>query len=445
MAVFFDVTTMLAWQRPVTGILRVEMECARNFLTDSHLNVRFCRYAADLQGFVEVDREALSASIARLSGQARRPASSTMLHRRMASTLRGIIRRLPDACQTGLLEAGKQVLTLSMRSIRALRSTLPDFLGGVPAQASNPLFGKGDVYISLGFDWDDKDFELLSKLRQSLGFRVLLCCHDIIPVVRPDLTLPRITRKFEIYLKQLVSVADHIVCFSENTQRDLLEYMATTGSRPPGMSGTRYGSNLQRATDSVISRELSDLSSRPFILYVSTIEKRKNHQVLYEAYVQLIESGRPLPLLFFVGMQGWGVDELMARIGQDRAAKPYIHILNNVSDHELHHLYDQALFTVYPSHYEGCGLPVAEALTHGKFCLASRAASIPEVGGELLEYLDPADVKGWAARIAYYYDNPNVVHMRESQIRSAYQCPLWGNTARHILEIAQSMESSGAH
>ena len=115
-------------------------------------------------------------------------------------------------------------------------------------------------------------------------------------------------------------------------------------------------------------------------------------------------------------MPGWGVDGLLSDLRLDFRIKPYVKILNHVSDGDLALLYQYAEFTVFPSLYEGWGLPIAESLAFGKFCLASNAASIPEVGGALVEYLDPWDLPAWAERLKWYFDSPRRGCRKESTL-----------------------------
>jgi glycosyltransferase involved in cell wall biosynthesis len=112
-------------------------------------------------------------------------------------------------------------------------------------------------------------------------------------------------------------------------------------------------------------------------------------------------------------------------------------ILSNVSDADLALLYRRSMFTVFPSLYEGWGLAVAESLAAGKFCLASNAASIPEVGGDLIEYLDPWDVPLWASRLQYYAENDGALKAAEARIVREYRRPTWESAARTVFERAR--------
>lgn len=99
--------------------------------------------------------------------------------------------------------------------------------------------------------------------------------------------------------------------------------------------------------------------------------------------------------MVFVGMEGWGVGELLKDIELDPLTRGLIVRLNRVSDAELRVLYEAARFCVFPSMYEGWGLPVGEALSMGKVVICSNRGSLPEVG-EVVRYVDPRNPQAWA-------------------------------------------------
>jgi len=434
MTVWLDVTTSLTWQGPPTGVVRVEMECARFFLARAKKEegIRFCRYLHDRQGYAEVDPVLLASVLEAFS----RGTEGTAVRRAggMKVRLGRYLAQWPEVWRARVSALGRLAGAIARNLRGALQALAP---GELPV-----IFGQGDVYVSLGCDWDDKDLRVLERFKAQHGLRVMLCCHDIIPVVRPDLTLPRITQMFTAYLDLLIRVADHVLCVSAHTQRDFLGYLETRQQGPRATSVIRHGSQPSAASLGEIAPEVSRILEQPFILFVSTLEPRKNHRVLYQAYLRLIETGQqPLPLLVWVGKPGWGVDELLTQLSRDTRIQPYVRLLHRVTDTDLNRLYEQALFTVYPSRYEGWGLPVAESLAHGKFCLVSNAASLPEVGGDLVEYLDPVDAAAWAERLAWYFSHPEHLAARVDRIRRAYRPTPWAETARQVLQTARNLEA----
>ncbi|HEN3572652.1 TPA: glycosyltransferase, partial [Yersinia enterocolitica] len=172
----------------------------------------------------------------------------------------------------------------------------------------------------------------------------------------------------------------------------------------------------------------------------STIERRKNHETLYKAYINLIEEKcENLPILVFVGMPGWGVHDFLQDIALDPRIKDKIKIFNNIEDSMLSLLYRNSLFSVYPSLYEGWGLPVSESLAYGKFCLASNAASIPEAGGDFIEYISPWDVVGWTEALKKYIYNKELLLDKEYSIKNYYKVNSWSISAETIFEQVKAI------
>jgi hypothetical protein len=125
-----------------------------------------------------------------------------------------------------------------------------------------------------------------------------------------------------------------------------------------------------------------------FVLFVSTIESRKNHIGAFNAWQSLIlkHGAHAVPKLVCVGNAGWLNDAVHAKLAASAELRRQVVMLSHISDEDLASLYRNCLFTLYPSHYEGWGLPVTESLSHGKASLISDASSLPEAGGDFADY-----------------------------------------------------------
>ena len=126
-----------------------------------------------------------------------------------------------------------------------------------------------------------------------------------------------------------------------------------------------------------------------YILTLSTLEPRKNIRLLLEAYAELIMQGSMIVPLVAVGRRGWKIDSLLEDIPED--VKKNIHFTGFVQDEHLPYIYAGADFFVFPSKYEGFGLPPLEAMAYGVPVLSSDAASMPEVLGEAAVYFKSGD------------------------------------------------------
>ena len=319
-------------------------------------------------------------------------------------------------------------------AFRKLVQPIPQHFHGY-SQAGDAIFRSGDVLISVGLDWDYPYYQKFYELRKK-GVHIVTFCHDLIPVIYPQYTHRYVADKFASYLMEIADASSLILCNSKQTEHDLRTFLDGAGARIPQTMVVSFGDNIPEGSEAV-SDQVEKLLQERYILYVSSIERRKNHEVLYRAYHRLChdtEKHDQLPKLVFVGMPGWGVDELMNDINLDPLTHDLLVILNHVNDAELNRLYEQALFCVYPSLYEGWGLPIGEALSLGKVVLASDRGSIPEVGGDLALYLDPWNPAAWAEEIWRLSNDPAAIKKLEDQIHTSYQPRKWTQTAKSIQE-----------
>jgi glycosyltransferase involved in cell wall biosynthesis len=131
---------------------------------------------------------------------------------------------------------------------------------------------------------------------------------------------------------------------------------------------------------------------QPYILFVGTVEPRKNLIRLLTAYSQLSDSVKEQAMLVIAGGKGWGdlnINNTIADLGLEK----YVRVLGYVDDSTLTTLYANALFLAMPSLYEGFGLPLVEAMVHGTPVLTSNNSSMPEVAGNAGLLVDPLDIQ----------------------------------------------------
>lgn len=457
--IWYDVTSILKWNRPAVGVIRVQAECAK-YALGLGSKIAFCRYEREI-GYIPVDLEDVRKTIERLDdielGSSKpldisKPGRAPLI-RRIATITRRVLSFMPKSLSNRVLHYlyhRREAAEASINGLREFRRALhawrdPVRLGAIAApeirrSLETSPFSKGDVHISLGLDWDQKNNRFIAEEKKLKQFKTIFCCYDVIPVKFPHLCVGDVAANFAHYFVDLAWCADEFVCISECSKRDLLALLGELGAPCPETTVIKLGSHISQSNGVEVSKEIKQAVGERFILFVSTIERRKNHETLYRAYTRLLDRGvTNLPKLVFVGMPGWGVNDFLADLRFDGRVKGLVQVLTNVSDADLNWLYKNTLFTVFPSLYEGWGLAVAESLSVGKFCLASNAASIPEVGGDLIEYLDPWDVPKWAERLKWYFDNPKALADAENRIRKTYDAPTWEETAVTIFDRAEEL------
>ncbi len=455
--IWFDFTTSFNWTRPAVGIVRMEQECCRALLNMVPSRIRACIFDQRTLAYYELPLDEVRRILNRVwaetpaAAPSQAPAATSPgaigFVRRVEQVVRRVARKslsvLPIRSQLAVksrLLKLRRILAYAYREWTAPDNSIPPIASSAPAACAPSSYPKADIrqsdtYLTMGLDWDHNKIEFLYRLKKEIGFRINCVAYDIIPVLFPHFYSEGADQFFAHYFSNMAWIADHIFCISECTRKDLRKLLVELGTPVPEMSVVRLGDVLPHIVDQHHSEAVKQVAQERFILMVSTIEIRKNHQVLYNAYVRLLEQGfTDLPKLVFVGMPGWRVDDFIFTIKQDKRVRDRIVVLNRVTDADLALLYESCAFTVYPSLYEGWGLPVAESLAHGKFCLTSNAGSIPEIAGDILDYLEPWDVLGWAEKIKTYCSDPQALQGKLQAIDNRYKTTSWNETAGSILK-----------
>ncbi len=232
-------------------------------------------------------------------------------------------------------------------------------------------------------------------------------------------------------------LADFVMTNSEYVANDVRKFMSSRLNFSVPVKSAPLATALvgeQKQVSQPTRRDVRAAASSPFVLSVSTIEVRKNHLYMIKIWEELIAKGaKNIPNLVFVGKLGWDIEPLMKYIDQSGHLDGRLHILSNVSDHELTYLYDKCLFTMFPSFVEGFGLPVGESLAHGKPCIASNRSSMPEVGGRFVKYVSPEDVEGGVRLVEELLADPAALSAWEKEIREEYKPRTWTEFAAGFL------------
>ena len=298
-------------------------------------------------------------------------------------------------------------------------------------------FAPDDWMISLGGGWNsDTDLRAYRHLKSDHGSRIAFVLYDLIPILFPHFFRPHIPPMFTPWFTGMIPLADLAPAISERTKSDFVRYCGQQCLPVPPISMLRLGEDFRPlfAGGADWPTGLSEEAS--FVLSVGTLEVRKNHLLLYQVWRNLLQSygHAAIPTLVLAGEPGWLTDDLLAHLRADPVVAGKIVHLDRVTDIQLARLYDACLFTMYPSHYEGWGLPVCESLNRGKVCIASDAGSIPEIAPELADTHDPLDFMECRRLVETYLFDPAHRRRREARIRAEHRPTLWSDTANQLLD-----------
>jgi glycosyltransferase involved in cell wall biosynthesis len=317
-----------------------------------------------------------------------------------------------------------------------------------PIAAAPPgPFASGDVLFSLGASWIHTAHAPAVARARARGVRVVRLIYDLIPTLKPQ-WVDDVDRGIMIsgpitqWARRLITESDVVLTISEFSKQEIARYCAESGLDSAPVAVIRLGDMLeaQREPHPPLPQFVP---RRPFFLCVSSLDVRKNHRLLYEAWGVLAARGaESCPDLVCVGSGSTYIQDLVREIRNDRDVNRRIHLLKGVEDLELDWYYRNCTATIYPSKYEGWGLPVAESLCHGRLCLASNATSIPEISPDLPEFFDPHDVHGLVALVRRSLDDPDWVRHREAEIRRGFVPTPWTVTAGQVLAAVASPSSA---
>jgi glycosyltransferase involved in cell wall biosynthesis len=277
------------------------------------------------------------------------------------------------------------------------------------------------------------------------GLNQVVTVLDLIPLKFPELYRARKSNlrfSFARYLEfEAVRRAKGIIVISEATKRDVVNLL---GVDPNKIVVTHLAADSRFTTIDPSSEELTQISlkyqlpqDRPMLLYVGGIDPRKNVEFLIDIYAEVMKSGnlKTPPYLVLAGNIE-GDDQypsLCAKI-ESLGLGAEVMQLGFVPDKDLPRLYQKADLSIFPSLYEGFGLPVLESMACSTPVIAGRNSSIPEVVGGAFDLFEDACTQQWVQAIVTYLEDSSL--LKEVSTRSVEQAKNfnWESTARRTLE-----------
>jgi glycosyltransferase involved in cell wall biosynthesis len=302
-------------------------------------------------------------------------------------------------------------------------------------RAKEELFSRGDILVEMGTGWTNSRYGAsIAAIKAQRGLRYITLIHDIIALTHPQYYYDRSNEKFRRWLENVFDNADLIFTSSVYCSNRLIEFGDREGLRVPPIKTIPFGSAFTLAHSSAVS-DAMDWPGQ-FVLMVSTVEIRKNHLLMLHVWRRLIQShgADSVPTLIFVGQIGWRVENLIAELKATRFLNGKIVMARDLSDFALDDAYGRALFTVFPSFCEGWGMPVSESLSHGTFCICSNAASLPEVGGDFVDYFDPTDENQAFAAVERAIFDPEYLAGRKADLRTRYPPKSWDACVHRMID-----------
>ena len=275
------------------------------------------------------------------------------------------------------------------------------------------------------------------------GKRVTTVC-DMVYEAYPK-TMNRQTRAMlKLSMRRSVKRAHHIVTISEFSKNQIIHYLNVPDQRitviPCGVDHGAFNPDISVLRRQKV-RQRFGLYDRYF-LYLGTLEPRKNLVRLIEAYAQMVRMRSDVPVLCIAGRKGWQYNDIFQAV-QDNELEGRVVFTGYVDNRDAPALMAEALAFVFPSLYEGFGLPPLEAMACGTPVIVSNAASLPEVVGEAGVLVDPLDADQIARAMENMMDDTLLRDMYSKKGLARAAMFTWDNTANALMAVYQRLMQEG--
>ncbi|TGK00617.1 glycosyltransferase family 1 protein [Leptospira semungkisensis] len=271
---------------------------------------------------------------------------------------------------------------------------------------------KGGIYFALYLPFQIRKFEIDLFWGTQQVFPLflpnkipgVLTYHDFVAYRFPETMRPIARLQQLFYLRRSIQRANFVLANSEFTARELQKYYSYPKEKIeivyPGYSTKEIVKRRSAPT------ERTKKLPKNFFLTVSTLEPRKNYQILWKAYQALKKENPKFPGVWVhAGKAGWESPEFLQEF-QEAAQAQRLHWIDSATEEELQYLYSNANLFLFPSIYEGFGIPLLEALAYSLPCMVSDLEVFREIGGDSCLYLSPDSETEWKNSILEYYKKP---------------------------------------
>ena len=335
------------------------------------------------------------------------------------------------ASPTDQLEIVSPFPFLPFDSGQDVPNTLPPNL--LPTQVKPNLLERNWWTVGLPRYIRRRSFDLFHGTNFHIPFwqvcPTVLTIHDLSAFLYPETHEARSVRRARRRLPPMARTATQIVTHSESVRHEVAEHLRVSREKIVAIpAAARSIFRPLPPSQTAEIRKRLDVEDE-FLLYVGTIEPRKNLVVLLNAYREIIDTAGLHPQLVIAGRKGWLTDELFGRL-RDLGIEDRVHFTGYLPDNDLCALYSSCRIFIYPSMYEGFGLPPLEAMACGAAVIASSTPSIAEVVADAACLVMPDEVNALAhAIITLLRDENERRRLSIAGVKRALQFS-WNNTAK---------------
>jgi len=295
------------------------------------------------------------------------------------------------------------------------------------AAAYLPLIRLADCDLMFGANY------FLPRLMSAVAVRRVITIHDLTYKRFPDLVQKETLANLQHQMTKEIFAADAIICVSEATRRDVLKFYEVDAGK---VVAIHSGVNRPHRTSGDVWTP-----DPPYILFVGTIEPRKDLDTLISAFESLKERKAFNGALVIVGNIGWKSDATMQRIRGSRWKESILH-LSYLDAASLSGVYEKAAVLAFPSLHEGFGFPLLEAMAHRVPVITARNSSLAEVGGDAALYFTTGDAIGLADLLERVVNDKTLSGEMVEKGRARLDSFQWSRAADETLDLFRRVAES---
>ena len=312
----------------------------------------------------------------------------------------------------------------------------------VPASAvpeQEVLIQPGDTLLMIDSSWEQyAEFAPLFQAVRQLGGKIVTVVYDLIPLHLPHLCVPALVRVFQNWVSLAVAHSDMLLCISRSVADEVRAYLAQQDLQAPRKMAIAHwplGADLavhaSAAAVRLQVRQMAADAQSPLFLMVGTLEPRKGHPFVLEAFEELWRNGANMRLCI-AGSVGWMAPEMLQRIRQHPQLHKKFFFVEKFTDAEINLCYAAATGLIAASVAEGFGLPIVEAALHQVPTLASDIPVFREVGGAGAHYFSLESPLHLAQAVAAF-----AALSKQERLRLAGNIPTatWKQSAEQLLAV----------
>ena len=300
------------------------------------------------------------------------------------------------------------------------------------------LFLWSQLFLPLNLIFNSKNDVFFSPAHYIPRFSTIptvVTIHDLSFLYYPADFLKKDLYKLKNWTKQSIKKSKKIIAVSQSTKNDIIKFYDVSENK---IKVIYNGFEKKISKNKTDHKLINKLQKQPYILYVGTIQPRKNIATLLDSFSQFIKENSKFKLVI-AGKKGWLYENIFNKINNLKLDRKVL-FTDFVSDSTLQELYKNAFCLVLPSFYEGFGIPILEAMDKGCPVISSDKSSLPEIGGDAALYFDPRDSDQLVSQLNNLKNHPDLRNTLITHGKQRVKLFSWQKCAIETLKLLKEIQ-----